>query len=259
MLNRWLELYDDIRAVNQEIRAQEGANAKTIILTGGAHFRSNVVKFAAYFSKFHSTHVAMEYRGLKLSDCREQLDSWVIMLQADLPLDHDLFRCELEMKYISDNADIIVNLDFERGIVKIQCRETGSLTDAEKVAVSGLLRNAPAAAAAAAAGPAAAGPGLMDDPDPAMLSSPRSLAKEMDRKRRREQAMAGHDVYINCDYIMGSVAEVERLWSLVRHILTYDRMSTKPMNVEALLFLKVNKRFWDEALVQEAMDALTRG
>jgi hypothetical protein len=67
--------------------------------------------------------------------------------------------------------------------------------------------------------------------------------------------MAGHDVYINCDYITGSVAEVERLWSLARHILTYERMSTKPINVEALLFLKANKRFWDEVTVQKAMDA----
>ena len=78
------------------------------------------MKFATYFYKFHKTHVAMENRGLRLCDCQNQLDSWVTMMEADLPVDHDLFGCDLEMKYISDNAEIIENADFERGVVKIQ-------------------------------------------------------------------------------------------------------------------------------------------
>lgn len=251
MLKRWLELYDHFKTVNQEIRAQEGGvNAKYIVLQGGVNFKNNVSKFATYFEKFHNTHVAMEKRGLRLCDCRNQLDSWVTMMEADLPVDHDLFGCDLEMKYISDNAEIIENANFERGVVKIQRNEAALLTDAEKEAVKGLRRVPPAVAA-----DAAAAAGMMDDPDPIVLSSPTKLASAMDRKREREQATAGQDAYINCDYITGSVAEVERLWSLARHILTYERMSTKPINVEALLFLKANKRFWDEVTVQKAMDA----
>jgi hypothetical protein len=250
MLMRWLELYEYIKSVNPEIRAEEGANGRCIFLFGGANFKNSVEKYAGYFAKFHKTHVAMEGRGLTLSECRGQLDSWVMMMGADLPADHDLFGCELEMKYISDDANIIENADFERGVVKIQRGEACGLTDLERVAVSSLLRDAPAGADAADSG------AEQLDPDPALLSSPTSLAKAMDRKRKRDQARSGGDTYINCEYITGSVAEVERLWSLAHNILTYERMSTKPMNVEGLLFLKVNKRFWDEATVQEALNTL---
>ena len=62
--------------------------------------------------------------------------------------------------------------------------------------------------------------------------------------------------YINCDYILGSVAEVERLWSMARYVLQDHRTSMKPMNLEALLFLKMNSGFWDLRTVAQACKEL---
>lgn len=65
-----------------------------------------------------------------------------------------------------------------------------------------------------------------------------------------------HESYINCDYILGSVAEVERLWSMARYVLQDHRSSMSPMNLEALLFLKVNIGFWDLATVAQVCQEL---
>jgi len=61
--------------------------------------------------------------------------------------------------------------------------------------------------------------------------------------------------YINCDFILGSVAEVERLWSTAKHILTEERRGMMhPIIFEALLFLKENHRLWG---LEEIVDAET--
>ena len=55
----------------------------------------------------------------------------------------------------------------------------------------------------------------------------------------------------NCfDHIIGSAAEVERLWSIARYILTTSRTKMAPIVFEAILFL------WDEWTVMEALVAV---
>ena len=65
------------------------------------------------------------------------------------------------------------------------------------------------------------------------------------------------DEYINADFILASTAEVERLWSLAKYIWTDTRKHMMPIVFESLLFLKVNRRFWDQDLVSRAI-ALAR-
>jgi hypothetical protein len=43
--------------------------------------------------------------------------------------------------------------------------------------------------------------------------------------------------YINCDFILGSAAEIERVWSQGELILRRARMGITPMLFETLLFL----------------------
>ena len=54
----------------------------------------------------------------------------------------------------------------------------------------------------------------------------------------------GASMYKNVDYIVGSAAEVERLWSTVKHILTSERTRLTPILLEALVYLKVNSDYW---------------
>ena len=84
---------------------------------------------------------------------------------------------------------------------------------------------------------------------------PNSIAAASDAARQKKQA-TGNEAYVNCDYICGSVAPVERLWSLAGHVMPDHRSSLKPYSLEALLFLKVNKSFWDVSTVDAAVQAL---
>ena len=63
------------------------------------------------------------------------------------------------------------------------------------------------------------------------------------------------DKYINCDFILGSAAEIERVWSTAGLIMTSRRKGTSPLTLEALLFLEYNKDYWWDCpiLVQKAM------
>ena len=79
---------------------------------------------------------------------------------------------------------------------------------------------------------------------------------EQARKRRRTQEVVGNTVaddYINLDFILGSAAEVERLWSMSSYILLNHRLSMPPVMFEALTYLKVNKELWNKTDVIEAM------
>ena len=48
------------------------------------------------------------------------------------------------------------------------------------------------------------------------------------------------------DHVLGSVAEVERVWSWVRYVLTTQRARIAPVLFEAIMFLKFNRDLWDE-------------
>ena len=144
------------------------------------------------------------------------------------------------------------NPNFESGVVKIQRKDFHLLSEDEKEAVGCLLlpNDDNIAAAAAAA----------DEPDiDARFLSPASLANATalkDSNKRKRMQSVTQENYINFDYILGSVAEVERLWSMARYVLQDQRTIMKPMNLEALLFLKVNSGFWDLRTVAQACKEL---
>jgi len=74
----------------------------------------------------------------------------------------------------------------------------------------------------------------------------------LQRYAKRAKTSCTDDEYINCDFILGSAAEVERLWSTCKYILCENRMRLSPQLFEALAFLKVNSRLWDAQMVIEA-------
>ena len=76
--------------------------------------------------------------------------------------------------------------------------------------------------------------------------------KEKKRKRKAGEFSSKKSEYLNVDFISGSAAEVERLWSICKYILTVNRSGLSPILLEAILFLRINRSFWDIKLVQEA-------
>ena len=71
-----------------------------------------------------------------------------------------------------------------------------------------------------------------------------------DKKKVRKQK--GKSQYIDCSFIMGSAACVERLWSEADAIVSKRRNGLSPITLEMILFLKKNKDLWDLSDVVEA-------
>ena len=74
----------------------------------------------------------------------------------------------------------------------------------------------------------------------------------MKKRKTGELERSKSSPYLNVDYICGSAAEVERLWSLCKYILTNTRSRLTPNLFEVLVFLKVNHDYWDARDVQVA-------
>ncbi len=70
-----------------------------------------------------------------------------------------------------------------------------------------------------------------------------SMAKRIALKKRKRDDT--QDSYMNCDFVLGSVAEVERLWSTAKHVLGQQHMGMTPIVLEPILFLKINRRYLD--------------
>jgi hypothetical protein len=75
----------------------------------------------------------------------------------------------------------------------------------------------------------------------------RSLAK----KQKIEATVM--DGYANANFVLGSCAEIERVWSSAERILQKTRYSLTPIYFESILFLKYNRMYWDMALVSKAI------
>jgi hypothetical protein len=58
------------------------------------------------------------------------------------------------------------------------------------------------------------------------------------------------------DHVIGSAAEVERLWLMARYTLTTTRSIMPPIVFEAILFLRMNRVLWDERTVMKALAAV---
>ena len=75
-------------------------------------------------------------------------------------------------------------------------------------------------------------------------------------KRKSDDISQGYD---DCmDHVIGSAAEVERLWSIARYILTTNRTRMTPVLFEALLFLRAHRELWDENTVKMAIHAVRK-
>lgn len=92
-------------------------------------------------------------------------------------------------------------------------------------------------------------------------SDPSSINENNSNLTLREKLSVGkrkcqdeENNYIACSFILGSVAEVERLWYIAKKILKDNRKGTTHLSFESILFLNINKSSWNEYTVKEAME-----
>jgi hypothetical protein len=195
----------------------------------------NAQKAASMFEKIDEVTRFLQTKLLPLSSARASLDMLIEDVENNKNTPgHPLHKCRLGTSKIAPNAAIVANPDFKQAVCKIQLKQFAAMTDSEKAAAAPLRR--PQAQVAA------------ESPGTGALSFQERLAK-----RLKTEEQDPRDEYINCDFILGSAAEVERLWSIAGQVFPKNRANMHPIQVEALLFLRINKRFWDKLEVVEAM------
>ena len=229
MVSRYVEIRPELIAVRRDEKCDLPIDATNV-------FADKVKKYGAQLKEINCVTKELQKSAISLRDCRSEIHdlAHVIALSADKP-HAALYDCKLGQHYVGANSDIMTDPVFESAVIKLQENCPQDMTDDEKQSVECLRLDA-----ADAAGPADAAN------DAEVLS-----INERRKKRRKLSALPKR--YMDCGFILGSVAEVERVWSIAKHLLGDVRHKMAPMMLEALLFLRFNERFWDEQLVAKAI------
>ena len=152
------------------------------------------------------------------------------------------YKSGLSIHYFALNSERSPDFAFESGVVKLQHGQQDDLTDAERSA-SSILKVTQDVDREESKG----------QPDDEELSIAEILARS---KRCRIEK---NHFYMNRRFVLGSVVEIERIWSISKHTLSDYRMGMTPILFEALLFLKVSRQYWDQLMFITAMsDARTQ-
>lgn len=72
-------------------------------------------------------------------------------------------------------------------------------------------------------------------------------------KIKKRKLSGSFERYIDSYFKLGSAAEAERVRSVAKYILPDNRKLMEPLVFEALVFLKINRSYWDIKCVQTAM------
>ena len=168
-----------------------------------------------------------------VAECRDALDSLLEAVEEERNIRAaPLHGCKLDGKYARLSSTFVEYAAFEDGVTKIQNGETKKLSKVEKEAVKHLRRAS------------------NDEEIKHVATSSLSIHERLAKRRKLKGQL---DEYVNRDFILGSVAEAERVWSVAKYILSEHRSSLTPRMFEALIFLRYNERFWYTGLDAKAV------
>ena len=226
-VTRWSSKYDMAqRYIKIEAAAKGIPQVEDLILT--PRQRRTLDELNKHLSNFQSVTKSLQLKDMSTLQVREVFDGM---------LEQDQYP---EMKnYLSARADIVNNPDFESGLNKILGNAHFSMTPSERDATSLLLNNRIS--------------GWGNAHDESKSESENISYFEKIRKRKRCRLSDEQVRYIDCSFCVATSNTVERLFSACKHILTDQRKHMSPIMFEALIFLKVNQKFWDVSMVAMAM------
>jgi hypothetical protein len=225
MLNRFCRIHEHIVSLSEIPDLVDIDNFNT---TQG--FKRRIESYTTYMQAINHVTILIQKQCLSLASCRNALDMLdSSVLEGINDPRSEFYKCKFESSRTSRESNLVPDPDFEEGVVKIQKGHVDQLTDAEKAAVSYLLKTG-----------VDAQQGDENQNAPPRVTFEERLHKESQRNNKGGQTTG----YKNTDFIFGSAAEVERMWSLMKNILTKKRQGMMPQLAKALVFLKVNQRFW---------------
>jgi hypothetical protein len=249
MLVRFIRLRDKLieAADNKESDGLDN------VLDRSTGFLSKTQKYEKWMSCINTITLKLQERCLPLSKAHHLMEFLESEIASRREKEFDqLNGCTYtRVKSHLGHPDLCPNRFFETGVVKIQLGSWPNMTDAEKRACRSLLKSSVSDEEASDSESDQSG-----SPDPDHHQEPGSpdfearAQKFLEEKEKDDQA---ENPYVNCNFVYGSTAEVERLWSVASYVLTKQRRRMTPQLFESILFLRYNERFWDQTTVAEAM------
>jgi hypothetical protein len=141
-------------------------------------------------------------------------------------------KCNLDLKYLSPKNELSTNPDFETGIAKIQSGSEQTMTQAEKRACKAFLKDANW------------GSDYKSDLTVDSGKEEFFLGEFEKAKKQKTKESSGQSDYIDCNFITGSAAVVQSLWSMYDAFNSKRRCGMSPITVDMILSLKKNKDLW---------------
>jgi len=141
-----------------------------------------------------------------------------------------LLICVANSFVVAPMADIVHSPDFESGVVKVLAGQAKRLSRPERAALQPFLR-----AENAVEGPTG-------EAEPTKMG----FADRILKRRKVEVAPSAYELLV---VIPPMSNIVERLFSVARMVLRYERNRMTPLTLEMVMFLKVNESYWDVTTV----------
>ena len=211
-----------------------------------AAFKRKAEKLTGCFTDINVVAATLQTRMYPLKSTRADLDALLAESENGHTQENNCwYERKLSGTYIKPGSHKLPDPHFVSGVIKIQKNDILQLTQDEKDACATLANQ------------------VQDEGEEAEQGDEVSFASRFKTKMKKRKAgvleRTKASPYKNVDFICGSAAEVERLWSTCKYILTNVRSRMTPNLFEALVFLKVNHDYWDERSVQVAYDKALKG
>ena len=200
-------------------------------------FKKKAIKCAKIMDDVKFTAVSLQKILLTLKECRELLDMLISEAKnGKNNRESPWYKNQFGKDYVRPRSEKLSGPDFTSGIIKIQNKDESNMTQQEEESCINLLINNNGASVA----------------ENVSKSFQDRMSKRKKRKASELEGTGVRSKYHNLDYIGGSAAEVERLWSEAKFVLTAHRAKISPIVFEALIFLKFNQQYWDIFTVKRA-------
>jgi len=177
-------------------------------------------KLLEELSNFYDVTIYLQTKGLSLGTAKDLFQG--VLEKYD---DNEALK-----KYLSPNADIVLNKHFESGVHKLWSDVAHTLDPLETDAVKTLEIAPPE-----------------EDANADVVEPVSFVSSCLGNKRIR--TVRAQPKYLSTAMVLGTSVSVERLFSQAKYVLTDHRRRMSNKVFETILFLKVNVHMWDEATI----------
>jgi hypothetical protein len=161
----------------------------------------------------------------------QQLVNFIVQTHSD--------QVDLNKEYLNVGCNILRSKSFFTGVMKVYEGRENQLSSLEKNALKAFKKPIQE---------------QLDDHlevDPNSADIVANILAKSSSSLGKHKPISNESSYYDLDFIPGTSCEVERLFSISRYILSYNRSAMTPTQFEKVIFLKMNKQFWDATLVSK--------